>query len=770
MKKFKLIASALLATTLGLTSCGGGDDPESGEKESEVSISIDCANKVEVGKTITVKVTVSGADNKKVSKSVDDSSVASLSGSGSSFKLKGLKKGSVVITFTSEADSSVSVSKTIEVYEPEWSSADKKVITDNLGVEVPYIASFSGLEFVEGEDGEPDSVYGTASTCDFDASAAKLESAGFVVEQYDSGFYLVLLASKLSSEAERLMIQIVDWSPLYEIFGSEDGEDPFEIYMYLEEGLTSWPEEAKKFPVYMDFEQESVPTVEADVYFCSESDYGYYVEVYNAKVSAEAYISSLEDAGWYIDDDVEYYGGIAAFSPKETGCIVVMGEGTGYYALSVEQCLPTLTEFPSKYLNAWLSKNETIFSIAALEGAEAYSYYETTYFDEDEEVSYPEADIGIYEVSGATAYAYLMGLYEYGFEVQMDDEGSSFYAYLGKIYMQGEVQEGKTESTVSIEVSVFIDDSEEESPLFAWSEDEVLPVEGTAEIETFVVSGFEGEITYKASEESKVSVDADGKVTAAAEAGEGSVEVKLTTAGGDVYTETIGFVVKAYASEIEVSGKDSIAMGKTGSFSVSPVGDTLLPEGDVVWSLENAEGIATIDENGVVTALEVEEDKTVTVKASVGGLEASKDVVIKYVAPATVETFSFSGNTKTSGIVTEAGVTINSAKGSGSSAPAVYDPQLRLYAGNTITFVAPEGHQITALEFTHSGEKSGNVASISASTGSYKSSTSTWTGAAETVTLTLGSSGQFRIDSVKITLDGEAGGGGEEDTELLESF
>ena len=108
-------------------------------------------------------------------------------------------------------------------------------------------------------------------------------------------------------------------------------------------------------------------------------------------------------------------------------------------------------------------------------------------------------------------------------------------------------------------------------------------------------------------------------------------------------------------------------------------------------------------------------------------------------------------------------VTISTANGSGSSAPAWTSNELRLYASNSIT-VSSTDKAISKIElvFHKQGKKdyitsltpnSGTLTSGGASTDSTIPVTDTWTSSntpTKTVVFTLGASGQRVLESVKV--------------------
>lgn len=107
--------------------------------------------------------------------------------------------------------------------------------------------------------------------------------------------------------------------------------------------------------------------------------------------------------------------------------------------------------------------------------------------------------------------------------------------------------------------------------------------------------------------------------------------------------------------------------------------------------------------------------------------------------------------------VTKEGITVSFNIGDGTNAPTWYDAGLRLYANNTITISLTEGN-IAAISFNW--EKQGNktFASVTASEGNYShpsnTGSGTWTGSAQSVTFTLGNSGQLQLNTLSVTLAG----------------
>lgn len=108
------------------------------------------------------------------------------------------------------------------------------------------------------------------------------------------------------------------------------------------------------------------------------------------------------------------------------------------------------------------------------------------------------------------------------------------------------------------------------------------------------------------------------------------------------------------------------------------------------------------------------------------------------------------------------GITASFSKASGSNAPAYYSSSngIRLYAKNTYT-ISSTDKTIERIEYTFYKQGSKPFAQVTVSPGDYESTTDpgsstttpvtgTWTGSANEVVLTMGSSGQRVLDNVKV--------------------
>ena len=112
--------------------------------------------------------------------------------------------------------------------------------------------------------------------------------------------------------------------------------------------------------------------------------------------------------------------------------------------------------------------------------------------------------------------------------------------------------------------------------------------------------------------------------------------------------------------------------------------------------------------------------------------------------------------------VTQDGITVAFAKGSGSNAPAWYAAGLRLYANNTVTISCENTTTITGVTFNWEKQGSKTFASVTANCGSYShpstTGTGTWSGSASSIVFTLGNSGQLQLNTFSVTYTTSGGG------------
>lgn len=132
--------------------------------------------------------------------------------------------------------------------------------------------------------------------------------------------------------------------------------------------------------------------------------------------------------------------------------------------------------------------------------------------------------------------------------------------------------------------------------------------------------------------------------------------------------------------------------------------------------------------------------------------------------PALATTFTFTSAADVE--QTSGDYTVTLSKGAGNTAPAYYN-EMRLYAQNTITVTGPD---ITRITLSCSKQGSKEYATLTASAGSLVSGgvstgdtdwvIDTWTGSANSITFTLGNSGQRVLGRLMINEEGTGDEGG----------
>ena len=123
--------------------------------------------------------------------------------------------------------------------------------------------------------------------------------------------------------------------------------------------------------------------------------------------------------------------------------------------------------------------------------------------------------------------------------------------------------------------------------------------------------------------------------------------------------------------------------------------------------------------------------------------------------------YTFTTFTAANSVTIETGISdikVTLKKNNGSTKPAFYSPQARLYAKGSIT-ISSESHNITSIKFYYTINKnnSGKVPSIdkvngSTNAGTWDSANKTWTGQDKSITMTTsGDAGNIGFTSIDIT-------------------
>ncbi len=282
--------------------------------------------------------------------------------------------------------------------------------------------------------------------------------------------------------------------------------------------------------------------------------------------------------------------------------------------------------------------------------------------------------------------------------------------------------------------------------------------------ETVAVSEFAGCVTEAIAENGTILYSVADNYTA--ETKEGTITL---TAGS--LTKTIK--VTQQASTLEVS-TDAIMIAdgaQTATFTVTSadfdwyitvpegLGLTVTPELEAasdkaVTVTVTYDGTAT-GEIGQLTVWRTDNDpqqKTVTVNKQASVVQGDKEVTFNF------SQMSYANQTDlTKETIEKLPISIVFDKGTNSNTPKYYDSgfAVRAYGGNTFT-VSGANATITKIEITF-GKSDGTNEISSDPEGYAESSTGTWIGSASSVTFTIvGTSGNRRIQSIKVTYDGAA--------------
>ena len=269
----------------------------------------------------------------------------------------------------------------------------------------------------------------------------------------------------------------------------------------------------------------------------------------------------------------------------------------------------------------------------------------------------------------------------------------------------------------------------------------------------------------------------DGKVIATYEDGSTNdvtnkaefTDYNLSTAGNQVVTVsyTEGEVTKTTAYNITVSevavenitidpSEANVAVGKTLELTAvfEPANAT---NKNVIWSSSN-ESVATVDENGVVAAVALGEAVITAASAENTDITATCTVtVVDKVDEPTTAMFcnvffdypagsaDQKDDTKFEGDADGVKIVVN--KGTSTAPMYVSDGELRVYNGNSMSFTAPNGYDITKIVFTPT-TISDWKGSVTPNAGTMTDKT--WTGKAETVVFSIGATN--KLTKAEITL------------------
>ena len=505
--------------------------------------------------------------------------------------------------------------------QPDWTDADKAVMTSFLGFEVPFVTGYwpDGLAYYEDDD----VVYGEGENVIMTQAEAILLADGYSIS-YD--YFENVIATKIVGDY-KVTVSVSDWSWI----GAGCSIEISKL-----EKVTDWPTDdvATAAGVYMDFDPEVVPQpVGATGYFVSEGSDGLLIDAIGT--TSSAYIELLESELWTINSDYLEDGYYICLSPHET-VLVYITSGLSYLEIEICPSVPKLNSWPTAYVDAFtFDRLDSMYKVPAFAGE--YFYYQEGATDESGETFEAEIDIYKESTSEEDLVAYKDSLISAGYTlVKYQEENDQYYANFtatkGKISVHG-VYWNKPNTTYYYEIDISGIEADE-SPLVV-ENTQVDLLEGySAQINASLLPGFEGTITYQSKDTSVATVSSSGEVTAVSK-GTAEVEVSVVVLG-KTFKETVNIAVLEQATSVSISGADVAKKGKTSQYSVSfPEGTTSMET--PVWSLTSGTEYASIDSaTGLLTVSnELVAEQTATIHLVVGSLSADKTVTLKPVSEVT---------------------------------------------------------------------------------------------------------------------------------------
>ena len=287
--------------------------------------------------------------------------------------------------------------------------------------------------------------------------------------------------------------------------------------------------------------------------------------------------------------------------------------------------------------------------------------------------------------------------------------------------------------------------------------DGIVRVGKTLNLSTLFTSNSSGTVTYSITEgDSYASID-DNILTGVAE---GDVTVQASQASYGAYN------AKAVTATISVTDPalSSIAITTAPTKTTYDEGDLFDATGMVVTatfadaSTEDVTASCTWTPSGALAT--TDDEVTISYTYSAVTKTATQAITVNaYVQPTNFDIalnntlFGTSYSGTASGITDEnpESGTLNrvTVTYAGSGNHYINNSQIRFYPNNKLTFAAPAGYVITQIVFTADGTW---AATINANTGTYTSSTKTWTGEASSVLFTGSGSSRCDMSKAAITL------------------
>ena len=749
MKKRLLILPVIAAMALG--GCDlfskkeqGSDETPSGETAaSVVSITVSSPK----GKVydssaafkLTATVTVTGNASKLVTWSSSNTSVATVNSSTGQVTPKA--PGSVTITATSTFDSTKSGSVTFTIldggyagdliadgyeYVSAWPASQIKALTV---VEPFSITDSQGFYVSSGQTSSGQSYVSVA--CDYtEANADKIEAA---LEEFG---YFYDDDNEVDCFIDPTISYEVDVYPTYVSETSSQMVFMFDFYLstaYFSGSKTDTTDTAWSTAAAAEIakvhEGFSLPFVklgedyeaeydEGTLYICDGCPDYKKLNGYGAVLEAAEFEKVVTEEGTYYKKDLDKY----------SFAVVTFGFSVDGNLICVDVYLKELDEYPGQEVEDFVDAIPSKYEISAFSSENAvYTYQEVTKeISEDDERD--AIVIGVYGATEAECMTFVGALQADGFEVI---ESSTEEDYTKEGFRSLTLQKGK------IVVEAYLN---------YWRE---ATNEELAEFEDFLDTVTEEVINAMTDEEYEAFMSKYIEYiftgTFSVLDLEGDPEASLTVYGDPEGIEVRGVHIR----------EEEATCPTNGTYQVNVIKVELESTENVVFSSSDPT-IATVDENGLVTAGAAEGDVVITVAVEDTELQDTITIHVKAIVPfeetVTMSEKGFANEAVVGDVDFTCGAKATFAKGSGNNDPKYYTngTAVRAYAGNTITITAPTGGTLSKVTLGAAGDS--NVGDITCNVGTY--SNGVWTAPSEettSVTFSIGGTkGHYKVSTIKV--------------------
>ena len=688
MRKFKLIVSALLASTMGvvavsgLTACGDNEQKESVTSVSITNKSSVKSMKVDDSVTLKINVNASSEDAKGIDVVSSDATVVKVAKSGSSYKVTALKEGSATITVTSTYDNTKSDSVDIEVvesgFDPSWleegftfsktfPTSELKAFLGNGSYVIPEFTKLDGGSYYLNYP-EDDEYYAqfiiVVDGIRADEYAELCDAAGFdrILYSSDGGYeiidptltYDVLVSCSYDEDTyEDAAPTMLTFYKCSDVWGSSTKTTD-----------TAWSEKKINDAIEVCGAPELARAVAAVPFVALGEDYeiSSYIEDYGFfqipipnsvmicdysldDTMLDGYESVLTAAGYAKETDEDGY---VTFE-KDLDAYLHMSLSYGWdatgntiygFVSAVE-----LTNYPATEIDDFVSDDvESFYTIPAFAGtASSYGFMITPMYEYDSSYEivgeYNEATVNINGSKEVDFNAYVQLLKDNGFETNIDKQYYEDYGEIdatatkGRINIDlvyyaeetGDYEYSKTDGDIEMKISA--DKTVDEPKIYF--DDASVKLVAEEVVSVTATARVPGTVTYASSNVEVATVDeSTGAITGVAK-GTAVITATLKVSESVSYKATIDVSVVDKATAINVTGPATVGKNKVVNFGyeATPAGSKAV--GEAVFSITEGSEFGSITPAGVFTAGDVDEERSVTIKCQVGELSATKVITVK---------------------------------------------------------------------------------------------------------------------------------------------